>query len=334
MAYDNKFFKFASGSGANVQSDAEYSTDAERTVGNQPGVARSNFVNKSLKQACNFASLLADVIAQQNDETLSDSMTQSDFQLLFQKSVVKSFQNPIASETIISPTTSGDENHYAIDLDSVSDTYNADAGDLTSFPRIFCLSGLAGNDKRKVYLDIHAGATTATYQMRLPNGATDIPVNTFGNIPQLYIFCMLTVSGVDFAFLLNPPPWAYQGGTGRKPSANKNAQAISVTTGEPATPSGNEEYPLDPLYNPQATAEVMLELSAPGGSAASAAVKLFQNDQYQTTFGTLPSSLAAFTIPAGEVKYVTFTMLPGECFEVFSTGTAPTARYTSIVRNR
>lgn len=334
MAYDNKFFPFASGAGANVQSDADYAADAERTIGNQPGVARSNFVNKSLKQACNFAYLLADVIALQNDETLSDSISTSNFQDLFKKSVVKSFQNPIASETIISPTTSGDENHYEINLDSVSDIYYGDGADTTSFPRIFCLSGLAGNTKRKVYLDIMVNQSGASYQMRLPNGATDIPVNTFGNIPQLYIFCMLEVSSVYYAFLLNPPPWAYQGGTGRKPSANVNAQAISVTTGEPASPSGNEEYPLNPLYNPQATAEVILELSAPGGSAASAAVKLFQNDQYQTTFGTLPSSLAAFTIPAGEVKYVTFTMLPGECFEVFSTGTAPTARYTSIVRNR
>lgn len=334
MAYDNKFFPFASGAGANVQSDADYLADAERTVGNQPGVARSNFVNKSLKQACNFAYLLADVIAQQNAETLSDSMTQGDFQLLFQQTVVKSLLNPIASEGIISPTTSGDANYYDIDLNSVSDIMGGDGGDIACFPRIFCLSGLAGNDKRKVYFNILAGTSTGSYQMRLPNGATDIPVNTFGNIPQLYIFCMLTVSGVDYAFLLNPPPWAYQGGTGRKPSANKNAQGVTVTTGEPATPSGNEEYPLDPLYNPQATAEVILELSAPGGSAASAAVKLFQNDQFQTTFGTLPSSLAAFTIPAGEVKYVTFTMLPGECFEVFSTGTAPTARYTSIVRNR
>lgn len=334
MAYDNKFFPFASGAGANVQSDADYSADAERTVGNQPGVARSNFVNKSLKQACNFASLLSDVIAQENDEEISDSISNLNFLQLFKKAVVKSFQNPIASEAIISPTTSGDANYYAINLDSVSDIYNGDGGDSTSFPRIFCLSGLAGNDKRKVYIDIKVNGVTGTYQMRLPNGATDIPVNTFGNIPQLYIFCILNISGNDFVFLLNPPPWAYQGGTGRKPSANVNAQAVSVSVGEPATPSGNEEYPLDHLYNPQAIAEIILELSAPGGSAASAAVKLFQNDQYQTTFGTLPSSLAAFTIPAGEVKYVTFTMLPGECFEVFSTGTAPTARYTSIVRNR
>jgi hypothetical protein len=334
MAYDNKFFPFASGAGANVQSDADYLADAERTVGNQPGVARSNFVNKSLKQACNFASLLADVIAMENDETLSDSISTSDFLDLFKKAVVKSFQNPIASENIISPTTSGDENHYAINLDSVSDIYNGDGGDSSTFPRIFCLSGLSGNAKRKVYLDITVNGISGSYQMRLPNGATDIPVNTFGNIPQLYIFCMLTVSGVDYAFLLNPPPWAYQGGTGRKPSANQNAVSVTVSNAEPPSPSGNEEYPLDATYNPQATAEVLLELSAPGGSAASAAVKLFQNDQYQTTFGTLPSSLAAFTIPAGEVKYITFTMLPGECFEVFSTGTAPTARYTSIVRNR
>lgn len=334
MAYDNKFFKFASGAGANVQSDAEYSTDAERTTGNQPGVARSNFVNKSLKQACNFAFLLADVIAKENAEELSDSMSDSDFLDFFKKAVVKSFQNPIASENIISPTTSGDANYYAINLDSVSDIYNGDGSDTNFFPRIFCVSGLAGNDKRKVYIDVTVDGNTGSYQMRLPNGSTDIPVNTFGNIPQLYIFCMLEVSGVGYAFIVNPPPWAYQGGTGRKPSANFNAQGVSVSVGEPATPSGNEEYPLDPMYNPQATAEVILELSAPVGRAASAAVKLFQNDQYQTTFGTLPSSLAAFTIPAGEVKYVTFTMLPGECFEVFSTGTAPTARFTSIVRNR
>lgn len=334
MAYDNKFLPFASGAGANVQSDADYSADAERTIGNQPGVARSNFVNKSLKQACNFAHLLSEVMANQNDEVLSDSMSYSDFLDLFKKSVVKSFQEPIASESIITPTISGDSEEYAIDLDSVSDEVDADGGDYHTFPRIFCVSGLSGNTKNKVYLNIHAGAASGSYQMRMPNGETVIPVNIFGNIPQLYFFCIMEVSGTPYAFFLNPPSWGERGGFGRKTSLNSSG-ICSVSTVEPSSPSGIEEYPLSTLY-PEYIAEVTLEFSAPGGSAASAAVKLFSADQYSSVFGTLPTSSSAVTIPAGDVKYLTFSMLPGECFEVFDTsgGTPPTVRYNSIVRTK
>lgn len=333
MAYDNKFLPFASGAGANVQSDADYSADAERTVGNQPGVARSEFVNKSLKQACNFAYLMADVIANQNAASLSDSETTANFYDYFLKSVVKSIQNPIASTNIISPTTSGNANYYAISLDSVSDETLGDGADVSWFPRIFCLSGLAGNNKNEVWLTIDVAGSSSSYRMRMPGGETYIPLNTFGSIPQLYIFCMLEVSGAYCAFLLNPPSWAYQGGTGRKVSLNSSA-SVTVSTSEPSAPTANAVTPLA-ATNAAYIAEVHLELSAVGGNC-SAAVKLFQNDSYNTVFGTLPTSSSAYSIESGGNEYVTFSMLPGESFEVFDTsgGTAPTVKYTSIVRTK
>lgn len=49
--------------GSNLLTQAEYAADAQRTIGNQPGVARSKLVNKAARQASVIASQLAQLVA-------------------------------------------------------------------------------------------------------------------------------------------------------------------------------------------------------------------------------------------------------------------------------
>ena len=59
----NEFLPFATGGGANVEAQATYSADSDRTNGNQPGIARSALNNKALRQATVVASQLAQFLA-------------------------------------------------------------------------------------------------------------------------------------------------------------------------------------------------------------------------------------------------------------------------------
>jgi len=47
-----EYVPFANDPAANTQTPATYTADSQRTIGNQPGIARSEFVNTSLRQAC------------------------------------------------------------------------------------------------------------------------------------------------------------------------------------------------------------------------------------------------------------------------------------------
>jgi hypothetical protein len=72
----NKILKFAElDTTSNLLTDAEYSADAQRIVGNQPGVARSKLVNKALRQSSLVSSALAQFVANNQGETVQDSMT-------------------------------------------------------------------------------------------------------------------------------------------------------------------------------------------------------------------------------------------------------------------
>ena len=62
--------------GSNLLTQAQYQADAQRTIGNQPGVARSKLVNKALKQATAIASGVAQFLAMYQEERgITDDMT-------------------------------------------------------------------------------------------------------------------------------------------------------------------------------------------------------------------------------------------------------------------
>lgn len=61
--------------GSNLLTDAEYASDSQRLIGNQPGVARAKLVNKALKQGTLLAAAIAHFIAETRSISLDDTMT-------------------------------------------------------------------------------------------------------------------------------------------------------------------------------------------------------------------------------------------------------------------
>lgn len=72
----NEILPFAStDTGTNLLTQPEYVSDAQRTTGNQPGIARSKLVNKSLRQTSIIAAGLAQFLANKQATNVTDSLT-------------------------------------------------------------------------------------------------------------------------------------------------------------------------------------------------------------------------------------------------------------------
>lgn len=76
---DNKIYPFAADADANILTDAEYASDGQRIIGNQPGVARAKLVNKALKQTTVMAYRLADFISYAGTNEVTDEITAAEF---------------------------------------------------------------------------------------------------------------------------------------------------------------------------------------------------------------------------------------------------------------
>lgn len=72
----NEILQFAeTDTGTNLLTQAEYLADSQRPIGNQPGVARSKLVNKALRQASLIAAGLAEYIADNQANNITDALT-------------------------------------------------------------------------------------------------------------------------------------------------------------------------------------------------------------------------------------------------------------------
>ena len=72
----NEILRFAeTDTGTNLLTQAEYLADAQRPIGNQPGVARSKLVNKALRQSSLIASGIAEFLADNQGNNITDSLT-------------------------------------------------------------------------------------------------------------------------------------------------------------------------------------------------------------------------------------------------------------------
>lgn len=71
----NEFLEFAGASGASVQDYVEYVADTHREIGNQPGLARSTFVNKAMQQTSKIMAVLTQFICDQTGENVLDAST-------------------------------------------------------------------------------------------------------------------------------------------------------------------------------------------------------------------------------------------------------------------
>ena len=68
----NEILQFAeTDTGTNLLTQAEYLADAQRPIGNQPGVARSKLVNKALRQSSLIASGIAEFLADNQSNNIS-----------------------------------------------------------------------------------------------------------------------------------------------------------------------------------------------------------------------------------------------------------------------
>ena len=75
----NEILQFAeTDTGTNLLSQAEYLTDAQRPIGNQPGVARSKLVNKALRQSSLIAAAVAQFIADNQANNVVDTADPAD----------------------------------------------------------------------------------------------------------------------------------------------------------------------------------------------------------------------------------------------------------------
>lgn len=72
----NEILQFAeTDTGTNLLTQAEYLADAQRPIGNQPGVARSKLVNKALRQSSLIASGIAEFLADNQSNNITDNLT-------------------------------------------------------------------------------------------------------------------------------------------------------------------------------------------------------------------------------------------------------------------
>jgi hypothetical protein len=70
----NEILQFAETStGTNLLTQAEYEADAQRLVGNQPGIARSKLVNKAIRQSAFVSSALAEFVSTKLGEDVLDN---------------------------------------------------------------------------------------------------------------------------------------------------------------------------------------------------------------------------------------------------------------------
>lgn len=70
----NQILKFCqNGDGSNLPTQEQYQDDPQRLIGNQPGVARSQLVNKAARQASYMANALAQFIADESGEDVLDN---------------------------------------------------------------------------------------------------------------------------------------------------------------------------------------------------------------------------------------------------------------------
>lgn len=72
----NEILRFAeTDTGTNLLTQAEYAADSQRPIGNQPGVARSKLVNKALRQSSLIAAGIAEFLADNQSNNITDALT-------------------------------------------------------------------------------------------------------------------------------------------------------------------------------------------------------------------------------------------------------------------
>lgn len=76
MSGTNDFLLFSpTDTGTNLLSQVAYAADAQRLIGNQPGIARSPLVNKAIRQSAAIAAAIAQLVADITNQNVVDDGT-------------------------------------------------------------------------------------------------------------------------------------------------------------------------------------------------------------------------------------------------------------------
>jgi phage-related tail fiber protein len=80
----NEILKFCeTDTGTNLLTEAAYLADAQRLIGNQPGIARAQLVNKALRQSTFITKVFADYLVQQTGSSVLDDSNDSNLLAIF-----------------------------------------------------------------------------------------------------------------------------------------------------------------------------------------------------------------------------------------------------------
>lgn len=96
----NQILVVAQSGSANVETQSAYASDSQLTIGNQSGVARSAFVNKTLLQVSAVAAGVAQFLADSQSTDITDQLTPTSFSAIFRAA--------LNSAAVFSTQTAGD----------------------------------------------------------------------------------------------------------------------------------------------------------------------------------------------------------------------------------
>jgi hypothetical protein len=101
----NYILPFAQGGGALVQTTTTYTADSQRSLGNQPGVARPDFVNKALRQLSAICAGVGQFIADNQGSDVTDDLLASVISTMLKNACKASAQSPAGTVVWIPGTT-------------------------------------------------------------------------------------------------------------------------------------------------------------------------------------------------------------------------------------
>lgn len=85
----NEILTFAgTDTGTNLLTQAEYTSDSQRAIGNQPGIARSKLVNKAMRQSTLLAAALAQYMANRQATNVVDTKSVSELEAMLAAAIL------------------------------------------------------------------------------------------------------------------------------------------------------------------------------------------------------------------------------------------------------
>ncbi len=157
----NEILQFAeTDTGTNLLTQAEYLADAQRPIGNQPGVARSKLVNKALRQASLIAAGLAEYIAGNQANNVTDALTPQNIADYLQAAIRRLIDSGGYKASVRVATTA----NIALSGEQTIDDVAVVAGD-----RVLVMAQTAGAEN-----GIYVAATGAWARAEDANGAGDL----------------------------------------------------------------------------------------------------------------------------------------------------------------